>query len=222
MKIAKGKLRYLEDYVVNRSTKKGKPYKSLGKKERITYDRNKEKLSYLEDYVSRLFHVKVTPKYMGTGVLSQRKRNAYKIGQEGSYGNLTIDLPKLMGQLKLVAHKNGSKVYDKVVDFDTIDLLTKRFNSRKNYSDLSKRVFEDLNSLSEIPIHKTSKKYQKIGSGVKFFSDSNDLMTRLELLVGEMNAGNDSTDVRDEFVEIVHMLHKLGLIDVGQLNSLLE
>ena len=159
---------------------------------------------------------------MGTGILSQRKRNAYKIGQGGSYGNLTIDLPKLMGQLKLVAHKNGSKVYDKVVDFDTIDLLTKRFNSRKNYSNLSKRVFEDLNSLSEIPIHKTSKKYQKIGSGVKFFSDSNDLLTRMELLVGEMNAGNDSTDVRDEFVEIIHVLHKLGLIDVGQLNSLLK
>ena len=141
MKIAKGKLRYLEDYVVNRSTKKGKPSKSLGKKERITYDRNKEKLSYLEDYVSRLFHVKVAPKYTGTGVLSQRKRNAYKIGQEGSYGNLTIDLPKLIGQLKLVARKNGSKVYDKVVDFDTIDLLTKRFNSRKNYSNLSKSLW---------------------------------------------------------------------------------
>ena len=159
---------------------------------------------------------------MGTGILSQRKINAYKIGQGGSYGNLTIDLPKLMGQLKLVAHKNGSKIYDKVVDFDTIDLLTKRFNSRKNYSNLSKRVFEDLNSLSEIPIHKTSKKYKKIGSGVKFFNDSNDLMTRMELLVGEMNAGNDSTDVRDEFFEIIHVLHKLGLIDVGQLNSLMK
>ena len=222
MKIARGKMRYLEDYVINRSTKKGKPYKSLSNKERITYDRNKKRLSYLEDYMSRLFHIKAAPKYMGTGIYSQRKRNAYKIDQGGSYGNLTIDLPKLMGQLKLVAHKNGSKVYDKVVDFDTIDLLTKRFNSRKNYSDLSKKVFEKLNSLSEIPIHKTSKKYQKIGSGVKFFSDSNDLLTRMELLVGEMDAGNNSTDVRDEFIEIIHVIHKLGLIDVGQLNSLLK
>ena len=172
--------------------------------------------------MSRLIHVKAAPKYMGTGILSQRKKNAYKIGQGGSYGNLTIDLPKLMGQLKLVAHKNGSKVYDKVVDFESIDLLTKRFNSRKDYSNLSKKVFEELNSLSGIPIHKTSKKYQKIGSGVKFFSDSNDLFTRMELLVGEMSAGNNSTDVRDEFIEIVHVIHKLGLINVGQLNSLLK
>ena len=217
-----GKIARSETYIYEHSTKTGKPLKDLSKIQKSTLERNKRQRTYLKDYLSRLIHVKAAPQYMGTGFLSQRKRNAYKIGQGGSYGNLTIDLPKLMGQLKLVAHKNGSKVYDKVVDFDTIDLLTKRFNSRKNYSNLSKRVFEDLNSLSEIPIHKTSKKYQKIGSGVKFFSDSNDLMTRMELLVGEMKAGNDSTDVRDEFVEIVHVLHKLGLIDVGQLNSLLK
>ena len=217
-----GKIARSEAYIHEHSTKTGKPLKDLSKIQKSTLERNKIQRTYLKDYLSRLIHVKAAPQYMGTGILSQRKRNAYKIGQGGSYGNLTIDLPKLMGQLKLVAHKNGSKVYDKVVDFDTIDLPTKRFNSRKNYSNLSKRVFEDLNSLSEIPIHKTSKKYQKIGSGVKFFSDSNDLMTRMELLVGEMKAGNDSTDVRDEFVEIIHVLHKLGLIDVGQLNSLLE
>ena len=211
-----------EAYIRDHSTKTGKPLKDLSKIQKSTFERNKVQQTYLKDYLSRLIHIKAPPKYMGTGILSQRKRNAYKIGRGGSYGNLAIDLPKLMGQLKLVAHKNGSKVYDKVVDFDTMDLLTKRFNSRKNYSNLSKRVFEDLNSLSEIPIHKTSKKYQKIGSGVKFFSDSNDLLTRMELLVGEMNAGNDSTDVRDEFFEIIHVLHKLGLIDVGQLNSLLE
>ena len=211
-----------EAYIYEHSTKTGKPLKDRSKIQKTTLERNKRQQAYLKDYLGRLIHVKAAPQYMGTGILSQRKRNAYKIGQGGSYGNLTIDLPKLMGQLKLVAHKNGSKVYDKVVDFDTIDLLTKRFNSRKDYSNLSKKVFEELNSLSEIPIHKTSKKYQKIGSGVKFFSDSNDLLTRMELLVGEMSAGNDSTDVRDEFIEIVHVIHKLGLINVGQLNSLLK
>ena len=216
------KIKRSETYTHERSTKTGKPLANLSKNEKSTFERNKVQQTYLKDYLSRLSHVKAAPQFIGTGILSQRKRNAYKIGQGGSYGNLTIDLPKLMGQLKLVAHKNGSKVYDKVVDFDTIDLLTKRFNSRKNYSDLSKKVFEKLNSLSEIPIHKTSKKYQKIGSGVKFFSDSNDLLTRMELLVGEMDAGNNSTDVRDEFIEIIHVIHKLGLIDVGQLNSLLK
>ena len=68
-----------------------------------------------------------------------------------------IDIPKLMGQLRLVATKDKRKVMDKKVDFDTIDLLTKRFNSKKKYSDIAKMVFDELNQLSEIPIHKSSK-----------------------------------------------------------------
>ena len=42
-----------------------------------------------------------------------------------------IDLPQLMGRLKLVAHRDGKKVIDKMVDSDTIDLLTKRFIARR-------------------------------------------------------------------------------------------
>ena len=38
----------------------------------------------------------------------------------------------------------------------TLDLLTKRFNSKKKYSPLSKMVFDDLNRISDIPIHRTS------------------------------------------------------------------
>ena len=43
-------------------------------------------------------------------------------------------MPKVNGQLNLIAYKHGNKVYDKQVDFDTIDLLilARRFNSEKN------------------------------------------------------------------------------------------
>ena len=85
----------------------------------------------------------------GSGIYTQPKRNAYKISQRGQYGGLVIDLPKLYGHLKVVAHKNGQKVYDKEADFDTLDLLTKRFNSKKKYSELARSVFNDLNRLSE-------------------------------------------------------------------------
>ena len=99
---------------------------------------------------------------VGRGIYTQKKRNAYKINPNtGVYGNVNIDLPKLYGQLKLIAHKDGKKVYDKQVDFDTLDLLTKRFNSKKKYSPLSKMVFDDLNRISDIPIHRTSNKYKK-------------------------------------------------------------
>ena len=99
---------------------------------------------------------------VGKGIYTQKKRNAYKINlQTGVYGNVNIDVPKLHGQLTLIAHKDGKKVYEMQVDFDTFDLLTKRFNSKKKYSPLSKMVFDELNRISDIPIHRTSNKYKK-------------------------------------------------------------
>ena len=125
-----------------------------------------------------------------------------------------------MGQLHLVANKDGVKVLDKKIDFDTIDLLTKRFNSKKKYSDLSKMVFNQLNNLSEIPIHRTSKKFSKLGAGVVYYNDTNDLINRMELLGGSILAGNDGA--KNEFSEIVHKLYQHGIIDNSKLNDLLQ
>ena len=156
----------------------------------------------------------------GEGLHTQPKRNAYKINQYGQYGGLMIDIPKLMGQLRLIASKDGQKVLDKKVDFDTIDLLTKRFNSKKKYSDIAKMVFNELNQLSEIPIHKTSNKFKKIGSGVVYFNNINDLLDRMELLGGSILAGNNS--VKNEFSQIAHKLNQLGTISNKQLIELLN
>ena len=157
----------------------------------------------------------------GTGLYTQKKRNAYKVNpKNGQYGGLIIDLPKLFGQLKMVAHKDGKKVYDKQADFDTIDLFTKRFNSRKNYSPLSRSIFNDINTLSEIPIHRTSNIFKKLGSGVVYYNNPEDLMSRLELLGGSILAGNDG--VKNEFTQVAHTLNKLGVLNNNQLNDLLR
>ena len=113
---------------------------------------------------------------------TQPKRNAYKIQQNGQYGGLMINLPKLFGQLQLVATKSGKKGLAQQADFDTIALVTKRFNSKKKYSPLSQMLFDQLNKLSEIPIHRSSKKFSKIG--VVYYNNVNDLLERLELLGG--------------------------------------
>ena len=74
--------------------------------------------------------------------------------------------------------------------------------------------------MSEIPIHRTSKKYKKIGSGVVYYNNSDDLLSRLELLGGSILAGNDG--VKDEFTEIAHVLNKLGVITNDQLTNMLK
>ena len=144
----------------------------------------------------RLKDIKKAPMYLGEGIYTQKKRNAYKVNQNGTYGNLIIDLPKLFGQLKVIAHMESKKVYDKQADFDTIDLMTKRFNSKKKYSDLSRMIFNELNTLPEIPIHRTSNKYKRLGSGVIYYNNVDDLLNRKELLGGSILAGNDGVKKR--------------------------
>ena len=200
--------------------KKGSLARGKGKtKNKDEIDNITKDIKLIQKYRNR---IKITPegeKTLGSGY-TQPKRNAYKISSGGQYGNLIIDIPKLMGQLRLVANKDGVKVLDKKIDFDTIDLLTKRFNSKKNYSVLSKMVFNQLNKLSEIPIHRSSKKYSKIGNGVVYYNDTNDLINRMELLGGSILAGNDGA--KSEFSEIVHKLFQLGIIDNSKLNDLLQ
>ena len=199
-------------------------------KTKKTRDSNKKQINELtneiktiQKYRQRIAIIPEGLDTIGSGIYTQKKRNAYKIDpQGGQYGSLIIDLPKLYGHLKVVAHKNGQKVYDKQADFDTLDLLTKRFNNQKNYSELARSVFNDLNRLSEIPIHRTSKKFSKIGSGVVYYSNPNDLLSRLELLGGSMSAGNNSSDVREEFVKIVHKLNELNVLDNKQMNDLMK
>ena len=216
--------------------KSGKINKDLGQKKaslsttKANRKKNKDEITeytegidIIRKYRQRIGIVEEGAKTLkvGQGIYTQKKRNAYKTNPNtGVYGKVTIDVPKLYGQLKLTAHKDGKKVYDKQVDFDTLDLLTKRFNSKKKYSPLSKMVFDDLNRISDIPIHRTSNKYKKIGSGVVYYNNPVDLLDRLELLGGSILAGNNG--VKNEFSKIAHTLNKLGILNNNQLNSLLK
>ena len=199
-----------------------KSQKKTSQEDKKSYDIELKTLKkYRETITDLLTSFNYIPQ-TGEGIYTQKKRNAYKISQKGQYGGLVIDLPKLHGELKVIAHKNGPKVYDKQADFDTLDLLTKRFNNKKNYSELARSVFSDLNRLSKIPIHRTSKKYSKLGSGAVYYNNPKDLLSWLELLGGSMSAGNNSSDVREEFVKIVHRLNKLNVIDNKQVNDLIK
>ena len=109
IKKVENQIKRKKEYITNNSTKKGQPFAKLKKSQVTAYKRNKIELPYLEDYLGRLNHVNAAPKYIGEGIYTQKKRNAYKISKGGHYGGLVIDLPKLHGHLKVVPHKNGQK-----------------------------------------------------------------------------------------------------------------
>lgn len=94
------------------------------------------RIKLLQKYRDQIWLVKEGAETIGTGIYTQIKRDACKIHpiKHTCDGGLLIDVPKLYGQLELIPHKDGRKVYDKQVDFDTLGLLTKRFNSKKKYS----------------------------------------------------------------------------------------
>ena len=71
-----------------------------------------------------------TPK-KGKGISKQPKRHAYKI-QDGQYGGLVIDLPRLYNEMKLNVYRGGKLLYSADADKSLINLLTKRFKGTQS------------------------------------------------------------------------------------------
>ena len=60
----------------------------------------------------------------------------------------------------------------------------------------------------------------KTGQGIIDFNNPLQLLDRLELLIGSLNAGNNG--VKQEFTQIARLLHQLKVITKKQLNDLLK
>ena len=142
----------------------------------------------------------------------QPKRNAYKI-QNSHFGGLLVDYPKLMNNMLLDVYKNDKLVYQDKADKSLIDLLTKRYNPKTKYSIDAVRIFNDLNLLANMAKHKSSKKSNMIGSSLFVDgSDPNKLAKRLEIIVGSLNAGNNSRILKNDLTIINNELYRIGAI----------
>ena len=140
---------------------------------------------------------------------TQKKRNAYKI-YKGQYGGLLINPLRLRKEMVVEASNpsTGAVVYERQGDKAIVDLLTKRYNPKGNYSPNAIQIFKDLSKLANIPIHKSSGK-SKLVNGGTIFSDFKDLKDRLIKLTGSISAGNSSIQLRNEAIEILdHLLKK--------------
>ena len=77
----------------------------------------------------------------------QTSRHPYKMTKDGKYGKLTIDVLQLVEKPRLLA-KEAVVLLDEKVDSDFINLISKRYDTKKKYSNLSKVVFKTLTDLS--------------------------------------------------------------------------
>ena len=108
---------------------------------------------------------------------------------------------------------------DEKVDSDFIDLISKRYNTKKKYSNLSKIVFKTLTDLSGLENKKRSKKFKNTIKGgwiPTFYNDPEDLLSPLELIIGSINAGNDNSKMKNRGMAILDELLKLAAISKDQ------
>ena len=170
-----------------------------------------------DNYLTTITMVQAIPKYTkkkGSGIrkYKQPKRNAYKIS-DSSYGNLSVDVPKLKNEMKLNVFRGGKIVYHADADKSLVDLLTKRFNPKRSYSLNAVKIFNDLNLLANLPKHPSSGKSKLLGSGVVYYNDPNELAERMKILVGAIAAGNNSPVIKNDLSMINDEFLKIGAID---------
>ena len=153
-----------------------------------------------------------TPK-KGKGIkYKQPKRNAYKI-QDGGYGGLVIDFPKRFNEMKLNVFRGGKMVYEANADKSLINLLTKRYNPKTKYSLNAVRIFNDLNTLSNMPKHRSSGKSRMVGSSVTYYKDPQNLVERMNILIGSIRKGNNSPVIKNDLSQINDELLRINAID---------
>ena len=144
-----------------------------------------------------------------------RGKRIHKPNSEGKFGALNIDMSLLLSSNQLKASKNGSIVINRKVADDLVDILTKRYNSKKSYSDNTLKIYKKLLELSELSLPSHSKKLKAIKGGCKkiYYEDTKELAERFNILLGELEAGNNNDDIMNESMEIIDILLKHKDID---------
>ena len=108
---------------------------------------------------------------------------------------------------------------DEKVDSNFIDLFSKKYDTKKKYSNLSKVVFKSLTDLSGLENKKRSKKFKNIIKGgciPTFHNDPEDLLSLLELIIGSIDAENDNSKMKNRGMAILDELLKLKAISKDQ------
>ena len=164
------------------------------------------------------------PKKTGEGI---SPKNPYKLNKDSMFGNLYID-PEKLSQSRLEAYMGDKKVLSRKMDIDLMDLLTKRYDSRRTYSKNAINTFGKLIEMSGHPLNRRSMKFNTVKGGairntqVKYYSSPDELVERLELLISSKQAGKKSKVIDNEIVEILNTLLKENVINKEDYKQILS
>ena len=131
-----------------------------------------------------------------SNITPSRKFHPYKIGPNGEFGKLNINMPHL-NRLLLTAKKGNKRICHQPCPYDLVELLTKKYNTRKKYHPEAINLFQKLVHHAELPVESTySHKFKNFlsggapmeektggcacGEGVQVFSNPDEVATRLK------------------------------------------
>ena len=115
--------------------------------------------------------------------------------------------------MKLNVFRGGKLLYSADADKSLINLLTKRYNPKTKYSMNAVRIFNDLNTLSNMPKHRSSGKSRMVGSSVTYYNNANELADQMKILIGSIAAGNNFPLIRNYLSQINDELLRINAID---------
>jgi len=136
------------------------------------------------------------------------------------FGNLLIDAKKLKHNVLSITNQAGQKVqgFGNIEISDNLKMFftKKKLNTKKLVlSDAERAYIQKLLIKSDAEVSKS--KQTVIGSPVAYMSDDvKELRDRLEVLIGEMDANNDSPLIKDEISQIITRLVQKGKINREQ------
>lgn len=174
------------------------------------------------------------------------KRNYAKakkliVQADGSFGKLKFNMPKFQ---KMILHaKKGRKlVASGTMSADLFDLLTKqRLMPKREYSEEALNAYRNLCDLAEIPrtisgqsgkgkllegrrkpASTSSVASPKQATQYVYYSNPDELVERLALLVGEIDNGNRSAELVQEASELLDKLRAGGVITQAKYAQILN
>ena len=133
----------------------------------------------------------------------------------------------MTGFNKVVVTKDSEIIVNQNVDDDFLELITKRYNSKKTYSKKSEDLFRDLTEFSGLPMHKTSSKFKKIikpckcdNSTIEYYNDSTELLNDFKTIMGSLKSGYTSPLLLNKGIKIIGELVQKGFINKEQHENL--
>lgn len=239
----------------------GKHNKQVRTRARKAADKANEKLKELK-------------RQRGYGIEShastKRSYDPYRMDGNGVMGKLQID-KDLLNRLMLRVHKDGQQIAYQPIPYDLVELLTKKYNSRKQYHPDAIELFQKLIRHSDIPFDSVknnkfkniiSKLHEQEGNGqiwdpltnliarnavnsantkrvsegraavdmpdafkgdfrqtgngcscednepVRIVDSPEEAFNRLNILLGEIEAGNSAKEITNEIGQLLEYLHK--------------